>query len=278
MKKILILFAILFITSFAYSGYADFIEPVEVTDKTYLDVLMVDVFGNWVNVPQDSLVAGGDEIKDADGDTFIKVEQTADCDSIIYKAGGTQVMSQTSIGTVFDQPLYCGNSYWGLNPGIVIADYFTISSAGSVGDANGLGSQGGGANFPFPYLQNDGSGDPQAVGYMNRGNTATTTDATVTTLDEFTMSDNTALFISIVVTGMESDGSDRNTYELKGLFYRDGGNATQQGGTTSAFTVESEGSCDCVFDVNGNNVRIRITGVAAETWKWTSSLTMQEQE
>jgi len=107
----------------------------------------------------------------------------------------------------------------------------------------------------------------------------TTTDATVTTLDSVTLDDNHAYSILINVVAMESDGSDRNVYRLHGLFYRDGAGALQQGATVSINTVESEVNCACVFDVNGNDVRVRVTGIgggAPETWNWTGKIEVTE--
>ena len=67
-----------------------------------------------------------------------------------------------------------------------------------------------------------------------------------------------------------------NMYHLEGLFYCDGGNATQQGATTSITTIESEAGCDLVFDVTGNDVRVRWTGIVAETWNVTGKIEITE--
>jgi len=72
----------------------------------------ITVGGNAVIVG--SVTAGSfvgvetNKIKDADGDTYVDVEQTSDCDSIRFKAGGTYVMSMTSAGTVLEEPLNAG--------------------------------------------------------------------------------------------------------------------------------------------------------------------------
>lgn len=101
--------------------------------------------------------------------------------------------------------------------------------------------------------------------------TVTTADATVTTVKTLTLTDEKVYHITVSVLARERDGSDRNLYHLEGLFFRTGaGNATQQGATTSITTIESEAGCACVFDVNGNDVRVRVTGVAAETWDWSA--------
>jgi hypothetical protein len=97
-----------------------------------------------------------------------------------------------------------------------------------------------------------------------------TTDATVTTCGDVTLEDTAAYYIETTVIGRETDGTNRNLYHLEGLFYREGGNATQQGATTSITTVESDGAWACVFDVSTNDVRVRVTGAAATIdWKTT---------
>ena len=103
-----------------------------------------------------------------------------------------------------------------------------------------------------------------------------TTDAIVTTVDTVTLEDNHAYIVDAKVLAIESDGSDRNMYHLEGLFYCDGGNATQQGATTSITTIESEAGCDLVFDVTGNDVRVRWTGIVAETWNVTGKIEITE--
>jgi hypothetical protein len=99
-------------------------------------------------------------------------------------------------------------------------------------------------------------------------NNVTTTDATVTTLLSKTLTDEKVYRIEAQILARERDGSDRNSYHIQGLFYRTGaGNATQEGATVPV-AIESEALCACTFDTNGNDVRVRVTGVAAETWDW----------
>ena len=99
-----------------------------------------------------------------------------------------------------------------------------------------------------------------------------TIGATTPNIATTTLQDNSAYLIKAKVIGMESDGSDRNVYHFEGLFYRDGGNATQQGVTTVITEIESEAAADCDFNLSGSDVRIQVTGVAAETWNWHCEL------
>jgi len=105
-------------------------------------------------------------------------------------------------------------------------------------------------------------------GTVRRHTATQTVGATTPNISTITLDDNSIYSIRANVLGMESDGSDRNQYYIMGTFYRDGGNATQQGTTTSIHTVESELAADCNFTLSGNDVYVTVTGVAAETWNW----------
>ena len=99
------------------------------------------------------------------------------------------------------------------------------------------------------------------------GEQTDTTDATGTSIWSFTMPENSALSVEARVTAMESDGSDRNYYHIAGLFYRNGGNATQQGSTATIVTpIESDATPTVEFSVSGTDVRLRWNGIAGENW------------
>lgn len=100
--------------------------------------------------------------------------------------------------------------------------------------------------------------------------TLETTDATVTTLDIIPLDDETTYHIESNIIGVQSGGSNRASYQLTGTFYRSGGNATQQGSTTVIHSAESA-SWDAVFDVSDNDVRIRVTGIAATNILWQAN-------
>lgn len=96
-----------------------------------------------------------------------------------------------------------------------------------------------------------------------------TTDATQTTLDSITLLDENTYHAKGVVTGVKSDGSDRASYELDVTVYRTGaGGATIQGTVTSLHSQESNAAWDATFTVNGNDLRLSVTGVAATTIEW----------
>jgi len=118
-----------------------------------------------------------------------------------------------------------------------------------------------------------------AIGGMNITAQAivTTNDATVTTCGSLTLADNTLYQISAMIVGVDTTNTPADQwagYELKGTFYRtNAGGATQLGATTSAHTSETDAAWDATFDVNGNDVRIRVTGEAAKNVNWKSVIT-----
>lgn len=101
-----------------------------------------------------------------------------------------------------------------------------------------------------------------------------TTDATVTTLDSLTLLDENTYHIEAFVTGVKSDGTDRASYHLAVTVYRTAaGGATIQGSVTSLHTQESDAAWDADFTVSGNVLRVSVTGKAATTIEWASTIT-----
>lgn len=109
-----------------------------------------------------------------------------------------------------------------------------------------------------------------------------TTDATVTTLSQFELDDNAAYLIEATVVARRTGGTagtagDSAAYVLNGLFYRvSAGAATQVGSTTVDVSIESVAAYDCVFDVTGNDVRVRVTGVANTNITWSATVKMKK--
>jgi hypothetical protein len=102
-----------------------------------------------------------------------------------------------------------------------------------------------------------------------------TTDATVTTLASITLSDGRAYHITVRVVGRKSDGTDRAFYWRAVLAYRQGGGATLQGSVVSLAAIESDTNWDCTIDASGNDIRVRVTGVASTTIYWLGTIEYQ---
>jgi len=108
---------------------------------------------------------------------------------------------------------------------------------------------------------------------MRKPAEVSTTDATQTTLDSITLLDENVYHVKAFVTSVKSDGSDRASYEIACTVYRTGaGNATLQGAVTVISSQESDATWDATFTVNGNDLRLSVTGVAATTIRWAGTM------
>ncbi len=108
--------------------------------------------------------------------------------------------------------------------------------------------------------------------FIRKSVEVTTSDATVTTIDSITLDDNTVYHAKARVTGIKNDYSQRASYEFDVTAYRAGGNAIIQGTVTSLHSQESDATWDAIFTVNGNDLRVSVTGVVATTIRWTCIL------
>ena len=104
-----------------------------------------------------------------------------------------------------------------------------------------------------------------------------TTDGSAQTLQYITLTDESAMSLHVKAVGKKSDGSDRALYTREGLFYRDGGTATQQGATTTIGTdIESNAAWGGLsLGVSSNLALAQVTGVAATTIDWRAHITVQ---
>jgi len=102
-----------------------------------------------------------------------------------------------------------------------------------------------------------------------------TTDDTVTAIKTIALADNTTYVIKAVVVAREAT-NNRAAYERTFAFYREAaGAATLLGSNLLDFTSESNVAWDVTMAASGNNVEIRVTGVAATTIDWTATVEYQ---
>ena len=104
-----------------------------------------------------------------------------------------------------------------------------------------------------------------AVAYSG---SVTTTDATVTTVLSFTPPDEGTTLVEASIIGVKSDGSASAAYKVFATVGRDGGTTSLIGAATQAHVGESAAGYNATIDVSDPSVRIRVTGVAATTFKW----------
>lgn len=96
-----------------------------------------------------------------------------------------------------------------------------------------------------------------------------TTNATVTTLDSFTIATNTTLIISAVITAVKSDNSQGASYIRTAAFRNNAGTVAQISTTQDGGTFEDDATWDATIDNLTTTIRIRVTGKAATTIRWT---------
>jgi len=112
--------------------------------------------------------------------------------------------------------------------------------------------------------------------HADRKATVQTTDATVTTVDSFTLAEGKTYLVEATVVAKEGD-TNRATYVRRACVYRPAaGSATLEGSVQDSLTIESEAAWDCTIDVSGNDARVRVTGEAATTINWACKMIILE--
>ena len=167
---------------------------------------------------------------------------------------GVRVIGGVSIPSVVDGDFLVGSA-----PGVL-----SIESGATARTSIGLGI---GDSSTFSGLT-IGTGTKHDGWVVRDTSEVQTTDATVTTLDFFTLLDENTYHVEAYVVAVQSDGTDRASYHIGCTVYRTAaGSATLQGTATLLHIQESNALADATCTVSGNDVRISWTGIAAETWE-----------
>lgn len=100
-----------------------------------------------------------------------------------------------------------------------------------------------------------------------------TTDATATTLYSRVVDENTAIILSGHIVGAQSDYSAAAGNRVQAVVRRaSGGNVTLVGSVQGDTTQEDDGvgtpAITIDVDTGTQTVRVRVTGIASETWNW----------
>ena len=108
-----------------------------------------------------------------------------------------------------------------------------------------------------------------------------TTDATSTVLSQVTLDDNRSYLVVAHVIARRTGGSSGTAGDSAGYVRRavigrvSAGSATIIGSVQDDFTVESQAAWDCTIAVNGNDMRVNITGAANNNVSWSAFVTLQ---
>jgi hypothetical protein len=107
--------------------------------------------------------------------------------------------------------------------------------------------------------------------------TVTTTDASETTIESRTLTEGKAYIVEAHIVACQGADLNRAAYVRRACVYRaSGGSAALQGSVQDGLTIESESAWDVDIDVNGNDVRVRVTGAAEMTVVWACTLSILE--
>lgn len=107
----------------------------------------------------------------------------------------------------------------------------------------------------------------------------TTTDATVTTVASWFMSDETAVAVDVLVLGSKRTAvTEVGRYKRSVVYQRTGGGvATIVGALESGTDEETSAGLDVTIDTDGAaTIRVRVTGLAATNMTWSCAMRVQE--
>ncbi len=104
-----------------------------------------------------------------------------------------------------------------------------------------------------------------------------TTNATVTSLFTWTVTDECVTTVVVEIDAIQSTGATTASYVRRVRIKRDGGTVTV-GTVEDSFTDEEAGfaTCDVTVDNSGTTGRVRVTGIAATTIDWSCTVTRTE--
>ena len=146
---------------------------------------------------------------------------------------------------------------------------------------NGIQFNSGTLQTNVRVLDNDLSGATTEIGgtipadiQIRHCFTVQTTDATATQAISLALPDESLFRVEARIVAKSSDTSERAMYHRTALVYRDAaGSATIQGSVVATSAdVEVTAGMEGTITVNGNSVRVTVTGVAATTIDWKVEL------
>lgn len=106
--------------------------------------------------------------------------------------------------------------------------------------------------------------------------TIQTTDATTVTAFSFVPRNNSVVRVHIEAVAWNSTSAA--TYGRLACFKNNGGTVTQVGATASLLVVEEDAAYDCLPDISGTSVRVRVTGNTGRTVNWKIYVTLRYSE
>jgi len=127
---------------------------------------------------------------------------------------------------------------------------------------------------PLLAYKRQGAGFANSEGQMAHG-TGTTVGAVSSQIITLALLDNTTYILWAKVAGRDAGGVNRGAYILAaGVFRQAAGVATfiDAASPSVEFVSRTVAGLTATFDVSGNNVRVTVTGIAAQTIHWAADL------
>jgi hypothetical protein len=207
------------------------------------------------------------------GTTYFSLEYL-DTTVGVRARGGNGSDTQPTWGWLADSDL---GFYYGGSAGLIemVATAFrpNVDGNGSLGDAT--------KQFGNIFVDTTNVGNPGAGGNESFVTTVTggvqTPNATPAQAVTITLATNTTYWIEARVIGRNTDTTtERAFYVVRALVYRQGGGATLGASSPEAtFTDEDDATWAATLTVNGNDVRVTVTGDASDTVEWAAELRYQ---
>ena len=125
------------------------------------------------------------------------------------------------------------------------------------------------------YTSRDEEGAVYAIEFQGK---VTSSQNTVTTLATYTVIEQKMCKIKVSILGVQWGGTAEGcSYDIIGLFNRELGGSTSQVGTTvNLLSIESNVLYDAAFDISGNDVRVRVTGLTLTDTFWSAFVRVEE--
>lgn len=102
-----------------------------------------------------------------------------------------------------------------------------------------------------------------------------TTNATVTDIYTWTITDEAVTCLDVLITAVRSTGASGASYKRTITFRRDGGTVSTIGSARDNQTDEDSSGWDVTVDNSTSTGRVRVTGAAATTIQWGASIRLQ---
>jgi len=122
---------------------------------------------------------------------------------------------------------------------------------------------------------------PSGAGWTDISANISTNTGNFVMAKSIALLDNEAYLIKAEIIGFETTDpmDERAQYHIQGFFHRDGAGVVQDGTTQNITTPEeTTASMDADFNINGNNVEVRVKGVDTVNMSWSMKISILHRD